>query len=307
MFRSLIITALCAFVLLPVFTVRSADFLSDFAHPLLQPGGPGDEAAYDFAGVKDTNKFIDNIKALFYPDDINGGKIWDALRVLGVAVFFALLVRTGIKFVLNADDAEEVKKNQLMLLYILLGVAIFFLARRILSKLLNIWGIEGAFGDGNFFTVVSQATNKVAVLVLGFLKGIAFFVALIFLLQYGFQMVTAVGEEEKTKAARQGILNVVLALIFIKIIDYLYYIALGPNFTGNAITFIVQASKFIAYLIGASIILSLLYAGYLMVTGAGSEENYTKAKNIVKSVFIVALLVLLFMLIIYQIFNDIVG
>lgn len=146
-----------------------------------------------------------------------------------------------------------------------------------------------------------------AVLILAFLKAAAFFIALIFLVRYGFQMVTAVGEEEKIKAAKQGILNVLLALIFIKVIDYLYYIALSPDFTGNAIGFIVQASKFIAYLIGASLVLALLYAGYLMVTAAGNEENYTKAKNIVRSVFIVALLVLLFMLIIHQIFNDIVG
>lgn len=304
--RFLLSVFVCGMAFLPFAPASAADFLSDFAHPLLQPGGPGDESAYNFEGVKDTNKIIDNIKALFYPDDVNGGAIRDALRVLGVAIFFALLVRTGIKFILNADDPEEVKKNRLMLLYIFLGAAVFFLARRILSKLLNIWGIEGVFEDGNFFTFVSQATNKVAVLILGFLKAIAFFVALIFLLWYGFKMVTAVGEEEKVKAARQGILNVVLALIFIKIIDYLYYMALSPDFTGNAINFIVQASKFIAYLIGAALILAVLYAGYLLVTAAGNDENITKAKNILKSVFVVALLVLLFLLIIYQIFQDIV-
>lgn len=107
---------------------------------------------------------------------------------------------------------------------------------------------------------MSKVTNNVVILILSFLKGIAFFVALIFLMRHGVKMVTAVGEEEKIKVAKQGILNVLLALIFIKVIDYLYYIALSPEFTDNAINLIVQVSKFIAYLIGAALILATLYA-----------------------------------------------
>jgi hypothetical protein len=72
--------------------------------------------------------------------------------------------------------------------------------------------------------------------------------------------VSAVGEEEKITAARQGLINVLLALVFIKIIDYLYYIALSGEFQSKAIDFIVQASKFITYIIGVCFILALIYA-----------------------------------------------
>lgn len=91
--------------------------------------------------------------------------------------------------------------------------------------------------------------NGLAIFVLSFLKALAFFIALIFIVWYGFKIVNESGEEEKVNLARQGITNVLLALIFIKIIDYLYYIALSGQFKSKAIDFIVQASKFLTYLI----------------------------------------------------------
>jgi len=102
--------------------------------------------------------------------------------------------------------------------------------------------------------------NNLALVILSFLKAIAFFVALFFIVRYGFQIISAVGEEEKVTAARQGVINVLLALIFIKIIDYLYYIALSGDFKNKAVDFIVQASKFLTYIIGTCFILALIYA-----------------------------------------------
>jgi hypothetical protein len=52
-------------------------------------------------------------------------------------------------------------------------------------------------------------------------------------------------------------------------------------------------------------ILALIYAWYIMLTATWDEERTTKATNILKAVFIISILVLLFMLIIHQIFQDI--
>jgi hypothetical protein len=119
------------------------------------------------------------------------------------------------------------------------------------------------------------------------MKAAAFFLALFLIVWHGFKMVTAFGTEDKIDAARQGILNVLLALAFIKVIDYLYYIALSGDFTSQAIELVVQVSKFMAYIIGAALVLALIYAGYLMVTSSGEDDNVGKGKNIVKAVFIV--------------------
>lgn len=304
--------SLLFFVVSPLgMVVFSADFLSDYANPLLTKWWPGDEAAWNFSDAIDQNaKIIDNIKNLFFPTENpsnNGWLLRVFLRTVGVAVFFALLVWAWVKFILNADNPEETKKTQRSLLYILFGAAIFFLSRWILSSLLDLSTIEGLYEEGgmNDFTAVSKA-DDLMLFVLAFLKGIAFFVAIFFLVRYGYEFMIAVWGEEKSKAAQKWIINVLLALIFIKVIDYLYYIALGGNFKDDAIEFIVQASKFITYILWAAFLFALLYAGYLMLTAWGSEENTTKAKNILKAVFIIALLVLLFLLIIFQIFKDIV-
>lgn len=286
-------------------TTYAADFLSDYANPLLQKWWNGDEKAYSF-NIKDDNRIIDNIKALFYPSDdwAWGGQIWIFIRTLAVALFFALLVWAWFQFIFQADNEEWLKKARMSLLYILLGAAIFFLARRILAKLLSVWSVDGIYDSATGNAVVDRA-NDLAVFVLSFLKAIAFFIALFFIVWYGFQIVSAVGEEEKVTAARQWLINVLLALVFIKIIDYLYYIALSGDFKNKAIDFIVQASKFLTYIIWTCFILALIYAWYIMLTSSGDDERTTKATNIVKAVFVIWILVLLFMLIVHQVFQDI--
>jgi hypothetical protein len=72
-------------------------------------------------------------------------------------------------------------------------------------------------------------------LVIGFLKAAAFFAAIIFMVYYGYRMMNSFDREERLKNARTGILNVIMALIFIKIIDYLYYIAQIGDFKNQAI------------------------------------------------------------------------
>jgi len=283
----------------------AADFLSDYANPLLQKWWNGDEKAFSF-NIKDDNKIIDNIKELFYPSDAGawGWQIWLFIRTLAVAVFFALLVWAWFQFIWQADDPEGLKKARMSLLYILLGAAIFFLSWWILTKLLSVWSVEGLYGGSPWTSVIDKA-NNLAVVVLSILKAFAFFIAVFFIVWYGFQIVSAVGEEEKLTAARQWLINVLLALIFIKIIDYLYYIALSGDFKNKAIDFIVQASKFLTYIIGVCFVLALIYAWYIMVTATGDDERTTKATNIVKAVFIIWILILLFMLVIHQIFQDI--
>ena len=285
-------------------TVHGADFLSDYASPLLTKWWYGDEKAYKFELLWDANKIIDNLKALFYPggNGADGQAIWKFIRTIAMAVFFWLLVWAWFQFILNADDPEGVTKSLKNLLYILIGAGVFFLAYWILTKLLDVWNIDGLYGTDE--SAVSKV-NDLLLFVLSIMKAAAFFLALFLIVWHGFKMVTAFGTEDKIDAARQGILNVLLALAFIKVIDYLYYIALSGDFTSQAIELVVQVSKFMAYIIGAALVLALIYAGYLMVTSSGEDDNVGKGKNIVKAVFIVWLLVLLFLLVVHQIFKDI--
>jgi hypothetical protein len=41
---------------------------------------------------------------------------------------------------------------------------------------------------------------------------------------------SAMDDDSKLKAGKQGILNIIISLIVIKVIDYTYYIAQTPDF-----------------------------------------------------------------------------
>lgn len=92
---------------------------------------------------------------------------------------------------------------------------------------------------------MARSENNVLLMVLSVLKAMAFFLAIVFIVFHGYQMISAFDSEEKVKAARTGIVNVLLALIFIKIIDYVYFIAQEPSFVKDAVSLIVQISKFV--------------------------------------------------------------
>jgi hypothetical protein len=100
---------------------------------------------------------------------------------------------------------------------------------------------------------------------------------------------------------------VIMALIFIKIIDYLYYIAQIGDFKNQAIWFVVEASKLMWWVFGVFMVLVLFYAGYVYVTSSGNEGRIKMATNTVKTALVVVLMILLFMLIVYQIFQDILA
>jgi amino acid permease len=51
-------------------------------------------------------------------------------------------------------------------------------------------------------------------------------------------------------------------------------------------------------------VLALFYAGYLLITSSGKEESMKKAKSIIVNIFIIALVIFLFLLIVYQVFNE---
>jgi hypothetical protein len=53
----------------------------------------------------------------------------------------------------------------------------------------------------------------------------------------------------KSKTIAKSILNVVLALILIKVIDFFYYIAQSPQFAQKSADFIIDISRVIAYVL----------------------------------------------------------
>lgn len=261
--------------------------------------------------IKNNATLTENLKQVFYPTDVGGSspnRIRYVLRVMLVGILVVLLIRAGAKIVINADDEGELQKSRLNLMYIIMGIAIILLAIWILSVALNLNDqstIVGLADKSEPSSLINKVENNIFQFIGGFLKGMAFFVAIVSLFRHGYRMMTSLDKDDKATEAKNGVQNVVFALIFIKLIDYLYYIAQMKDFKSRSIDFIVQASKFLWYVFGVAIVLAAVYAWYLMITAGGDEWRVSKWKNILKTIFIITLVVLLFLLVVYQVFVDI--
>lgn len=248
-----------------------------------------------------------NIQNLFYPNPINPSVcsssrwwlFWDIFRRLGVALLFIFFVLAGIQFVIRAGDDEKRKQAMMSMIYILYGWFLFLGSTWILGDVLNVGNLQWSE------QLVDRLENNLFLQILTLLKWLAFFMAIIFLVVYGYRIMAATDQEDKLKTAKTGILNIILALIAIKVIDYLYYIASIPSFGSDAANFIIQVATLLWYIIGAVFMLSIFYLGFLLLTGRGEEDTVTKAKNIVITILLSALVIFLFLLIVYQIFQEI--
>lgn len=287
----------------PINTVTASDFLVDFWQPLLTEGGRWDERAYRIDWLTDDASLLDNLKTLFYPDFTQWWwALWDLLKNIGIWLLILMFIRAWAKLAMFWHNEEDRKEWLLNILYLIIWAIIFFFAVWLVSEWLNFGWIDGITGED---WLIKAAEDNVLLVLLWLLKWIAFFAALIFIVYYWYQMITAFDAEDKLKAARTWILNVIVALLFIKIIDYIYFIVLKADFKEQAITLIVWISKFLWYVLWMVAIVMIIYAWFLMVTANWDDDQVTKAKNLVRTIFISLLVLMLFLLIIYQIFKDV--
>ena len=80
---------------------------------------------------------------------------------------------------------------------------------------------------------------------LAFLKAFAFFYAIIITIWYGFNMIRALDKEDTLKNAKRGLVNVLLALVFIKVIDFVFFIAQDVSFISRAKNFMITIARII--------------------------------------------------------------
>ena len=303
-----VVLGICAVSMLPWFGF-AWDFLQEFANPLIDGAAGGDEAVFDLE-LQDDTGLMENLRLLFYPDAAtgDGGAIRRLIRIVSVGVLIALMVWAGARFIMSPDQEDELKKAQLNILFLFVGGFIIYASVRILGVALDLGSVSGIWWCDWWWCpdwLLERGENNVMLLVLGVVKALAFFAAIVLISFHGYRMITAFGREEKMKEAQNGVLNVLMALVFIKIIDYLYYIAQLETFTSDAIELIVETSKFLGYVFGAALVLALIYAWFLLITSQGNDERISKAKKIVRGAVIAVVVILLFLLIVYQVFQDI--
>ncbi len=269
------------------------------------------ETVFSFSNCIDRNETImQNIRNLFYPSIYKtnnqcslttGGLMRDMLRVITFALIFVFIVVAGMKLILNGSSWDEVKKWISSLIYIAYGAFLVFGAIWILWYVLNIENIKWSTD------LVNSVQNNLFLQILSFFKVLAFFLAIIMMVVAGFKMMAAMDKEDKVKAGKQWAINVIVALIFIKIVDYIFYIAQTSDFAQKASTLILDVAKILWWILGISFVLWLFFAGYQMFFSGGDEKAMKKTQSILINIVIVSVVIFLFLLLVYQIFNEFVG
>ncbi len=280
------------------------DFNNNFANYMLgNKWSEKTETVWDLGwiGVNKNNSLDDNIKQMFYPSNTwQWGRIRDIVKLLGLVVFVVMIVVQWFQYVINADDASKISWVHSNFSYIFLWGIIFFTATWILGIGLNIawtgWSSE----------LMKNIDQRLMFQIFSWLRAWAFFTAIVLLIYTGWKMMSAMDSEEKFKAWKQGILNILIPLVLIKIIDYIYYIAQTPDFQSKATTLIIEISKVLWYILGAFFTVMIIYYWFRLMFG-GTKEQLEKVKSIIVAVFLWSLVVFMFLLIVYQIAQEFIS
>ncbi len=294
-----------SFAAAPSFSQNFANYLTDTT-----PDKYGRVETVFNMGIDRNLSLMDNVKRLFYPSavaitDANGNIVaeaWGNLRILirnlWFIILFVFLVVTWINLIMHAKEPDGVKKAMSSFIYIWYGAFLLFGVTRILGTVLNIGWVQWSQ------QLVDRLQNTLFLQILSFFKVLAFFFAIVLLVVSGFKMMSAMDKSDKIKIAQKGAINIVISLVFIKIIDYIFYIAQTPNFGAKAADLIVNVAVVLGWVLGALFVLALIYAWYLLIASWGKEDAWKKAKWIIVNIFVIALVIFLFLLIVYQIFNE---
>lgn len=290
-------------VLIPVFAWPPS-FEEQFVKPLSETTQQkyGNETLRDRSTLwLDKNKSIqENIKTLFYPDVGQGGTLRDIMKIIGLIVFVLALVWQWFQYVLYSDEESKIEEYHINIAYIFLWAIIFFSTTRILSIGL------GLSTDNTISTTIllNKLDNNIMFQIFAWLRAGAFFIAIVLLMFYGYRMIISMEEEEKLNTMKQWILNVIYALVFIKVIDYIYFIAQSPDFKSKATEFIVEVSKILWYLLWGFFTLSVIFYGFRLMFSNGDEAALTKVKDVIIAILLSTVVLFLFFLIVYQIVQE---
>jgi hypothetical protein len=249
-----------------------------------------------------------NIKKLFYPNGEGGDSLmYIVIRDMTLWVMILFFVRAWASLLLNKKP-EESRKHLYSLLYIILGWVLVYASSWLFWTIFNFWNMWDDFtkqiGDSGIEWVTNSLTQKVAFVILSAIKAAAFFVAIIMTVVTWFKVIAA-GEWEKWKKLVKWLINVVVALLVIKWVDFVYYLAADSNnFVEKASVFIINIAKVFGWIYGIITVIMVIVAWYLYITDGWTWSNFKKASNVLINILLSALVLFGFLLIVYQIFAE---
>lgn len=261
--------------------------------------------------VNEEKTLRENVMSLFYPgadyNDKEQNRIYHIIRNISLWVMIIFIIIAWASLLLNKKP-DEAKKHIFSLMYILLWWVFIYAANWLFWEVLN-------FGrGGDIFTSWQEGMGwftssliwkwSVLFVILSAIKAFAFFLAIIMIVVTGFKVIAA-WEWEKWKKLVKWLINVVVALLIIKWVDFIYYLAADSStFVKNTSDFIINVATIFGYLYWVVIVIMVIVSWYLYITDGWDWSNFKKASNVLINILLSALVLFSFLLITYQIFAE---
>ncbi len=245
--------------------------------------------------LETTKSIKENIQELFSPDN-KQSKIREYIKQLIIGITILFIAWAGIDFLTHANDPAKLKSSRMSMLYILGWGFLVYAGVWIVSSLFL---LSGTWNPADALT--QTLTQKIFFTILSFLKAGAFFLAIIMTVVYGYQMITAMDKDELAIKARKWIMNVLLALIGIKVIDFIYFIAQEKSFGTKLQTMLLDAAKIIWWAMGGIMVAVLIYGWFRYISAQGDETKAKDAQKLITKIFYAVIIVFMFLLITRQI------
>lgn len=256
--------------------------------------------------VKSDQRLSDNIVALFYPSVSGWNVIYKVIRGMTLWAMIVFFVWAWASILFNRKP-EDLKKMWFNLIYILVWWLFVFGANWIFGNLLNF--NEDTItattpDDEEWIASIVNSVHGLFFIVLSALKAFAFFLAIVMIVLTGIRVISA-WEWEKWKKLVKGLINVIIALMIIKWIDAIYYIASdSAHIVEKAADLIVDIAKIFAYIYWAIVFIMIILSWYLYIVDWWSWTNFKRASNVLVNILLSALVLFAFLLILYQIFAE---
>lgn len=279
-------------------------FDRDFKNQLITDPSWKNETVYNpnTFKISANSTLRDNIFNVFSPTN-NNSVLWNVIRIVMIGILVLYFAWTGIDFMMNPNDEAKNKQARRSFMYLLFGAFLVYGVTWILGRWLAITDLSwpSANASNNF---VDNLVGRVIFQILAFLKAFAFFYAIVITIWYGFNMIRALDKEDTLKNAKRWLINVLLALVFIKVIDFVFFIAQDMSFVSKAKQFMITIARAFGYILGATMVISLIFTWFKYVSAQWDEAKVKDAKNTLSTIFYVVLIIFLFLLVAWQVIAE---
>lgn len=291
---------------------QAPDYANNFSNSLKE-----DNSVITIEWVSTDKSLHKNIRCIFYPNTsiywVEGcpntywWQLWNVFKYLWYALLVLFIVIAWVKLLINWGNADKVKQSLSSILYIMLWSVLFFWCVWILWTVLKVWGNSSVMGvswENWLINNIHWDEGSLLFIVLSFAKTLAFIAAILMIVVHGFKIMSTADKSDKVKIWLKWLLNVIIALVIIKIIDYVYYMAQLSDLVTKATDLIIEVAKILWFIVWALMMIMLFYAGFLFITDQWNGEKMKKAANIILWILVTALVIFALLLIIYEVFNE---